>query len=136
LEGESGTGRMPGMPMAQCNGGVNFKIDKGFGIGATNQWTDKAPLNSAHTDWSAARNVLNSELTYSHTFIKEDEVAGDFDLVTRVRSIGGININAGVNNVLNTNYTTFYQLNGVGGKFFNPMARRNFYSGITLRFFL
>ena len=136
LEGESGTGRMPGMPMAQCNGGVNFKIDKGFGIGATNQWTDKAPLNSNQTEWSAARNVLNSEFTYTHSFIRRDEVAGDYDLVTRVRSLGSININAGVNNVLNTNYTTFYQLNGVGGKFFNPMARRNFYSGITLRFFL
>lgn len=136
LEGESGTGRMPGMPMAQCNGGVNFKIDKGFGIGATNQWTDKAPLNSTQTEWSAARNVLNSEFTYTHTFIRRDEVAGDYDLVTRVRSLGSININAGANNVLNTNYTTFYQLNGVGGKFFNPMARRNFYSGITLRIFL
>jgi iron complex outermembrane receptor protein len=136
LEGESGTGRMPGMPMAQCNGGVNFKIDKGFGIGATNQWTDKAPLNSTQTEWSAARNVLNSEFTYTHTFIRRDEVAGDYDLVTRVRSLGSININVGANNVLNTNYTTFYQLNGVGGKFFNPMARRNFYSGITLRIFL
>ena len=136
LENESGTGRMPGMPMAQCNGGVNFKIDKGFGIGATNQWTDKAPLNSAQTEWSAARNVVNSELTYGHTFIRRDEVAGDYDLVTRVRSLGSININAGVNNVLNTTYTTFYQLNGGGGRFFNPMARRNFYSGITLRFFL
>lgn len=136
LEGESGTGRMPGMPMAQCNGGVNFKIDKGFGIGATNQWTDKAPMNSTQTEWSAARNVLNSEFTYTHTFIRRDEVAGDYDLVTRVRSLGSININAGANNVLNTNYTTFYQLNGVGGRFFNPMARRNFYSGITLRIFL
>jgi|GEM_PF-732374 len=136
LEGESGTGRMPGMPMAQCNGGVNFKIDKGFGIGATNQWTDKAPLNSAHTDWSAARNVLNSELTYGHSFVKRDEVAGDYDLIQRIRSIGSLNINAGVNNVLNTTYTTFYQLNASYGKFFNPMARRNFYSGITLRFFL
>jgi iron complex outermembrane receptor protein len=136
LKGESGTGRMPGMPMAQCNGGVNFKIDKGFGIGATNQWTDKAPLNSTQTEWSAARNVLNSEFTYTHSFIRRDEVAGDYDLVTRVRSLGSININAGANNVLNTNYTTFYQLNGVGGRFFNPMARRNFYSGITLRIFL
>ncbi|MFA9220616.1 MAG: TonB-dependent receptor [Sediminibacterium sp.] len=136
LEGESGTGRMPGMPMAQCNWGVNFKIDKGFGIGATNQWTDKAPLNSAQTDWSAARNVLNSELTYGHTFVKRDEVAGDYDLVQRIRYIGDVNIIVGANNVLNTTYTTFYQLNGVGGKFFNPMARRNFYSGITLRIFL
>jgi len=133
---ESGSGRMPGMPLAQCNGGVNFKMDKGFGIGVTNQWTDKAPLNSTQTDWSAARNVLNSELTYGHTFIRRDEVAGDYDLVTRIRQLGSININIGANNVLNTNYTTFYQLNGVGGKFFNPMARRNFYSGITLRFFM
>jgi outer membrane receptor protein involved in Fe transport len=79
---------------------------------------------------------LNSEFTYGHTFIKRDEVAGDYDLVTRIRQVGSINMNVGANNVLNTNYTTFYQLNGVGGRYFNPMARRNFYSGITLRFFM
>ena len=133
---ESGSGRMPGMPLAQCNGGLNVTGFYGFGWSVTNQWTDKAPLNSTQTDWSAARNVLNSELTYGHTFIRRDEVAGDYDLVTRIRQLGSININIGANNVLNTNYTTFYQLNGVGGKFFNPMARRNFYSGITLRFFM
>jgi iron complex outermembrane receptor protein len=133
---ESGSGRMPGMPLAQCNGGVNVKMEKGFGIGVTNQWTDKAPLNSTQTEWSAARNVLNAEFTYGHTFIKRDEVAGDYDLVTRIRQVGSVNMNVGANNVLNTNYTTFYQLNGVGGRFFNPMTRRNFYSGITLRFFM
>ena len=133
---ESGSGRMPGMPLAQCNGGLNLTGFYGFGWSVTNQWTDKAPLNSNQADWSAARNVLNSELSYGHAFIRRDEVAGDYDLVTRVRSLGSININAGANNVLNTNYTTFYQLNGGGGRFFNPMARRNFYSGITLRIFL
>jgi iron complex outermembrane receptor protein len=133
---ESGSGRMPGMPLAQCNGGLNFTGFYGFGWSVTNQWTDKAPLNSTQPEWSAARNVLNTEFTHGHTFIRRDEVAGDYDLVTRVRSLGSININAGANNVLNTNYTTFYQLNGVGGRFFNPMARRNFYSGITLRIFL
>jgi iron complex outermembrane receptor protein len=133
---ESGSGRMPGMPLAQCNGGLNFTGFYGFGWSVTNQWTDKAPLNSSQSEWSAARNVLNAEFTYGHTFIKRDEVAGDYDLVTRIRQVGSINMNVGANNVLNTNYTTFYQLNGVGGRFFNPMARRNFYSGITLRFFL
>ncbi|MFM1773069.1 MAG: hypothetical protein RLZZ71_2211 [Bacteroidota bacterium] len=136
LRDESGLGRMPGMPLAQCNVGLNFTGFYGFGWSITNQWTDKAPLNSTQTEWSAARNVLNTEVTYGHTFIKRDEVAGDYDLVTRIRQVGSINMNIGANNVLNTNYTTFYQLNGVGGRFFNPMARRNFYSGITLRFFL
>ncbi len=136
LLNESGAGRMPGMPLAQCNGGLNFGFNRGFGVAVTNQWTDKAPLNSSQTEWSPARNVVNSELTYGHSFIKVDEVAGDFDLVKRVRSLGSINFNAGVNNLLNTTYTTFYQLNGAGGRFFNPMPRRNFYSGITLRFFL
>jgi iron complex outermembrane receptor protein len=133
---ESGSGRMPGMPLAQCNGGLNFTGFYGFGWSVTNQWTDKAPLNSTQTEWSAARNVLNSEFSYGHTFIRRDEVAGDYDLVQRIRSVGSVNVNVGANNVLNTNYTTFYQLNGSFGKFFNPMARRNFYSGITLRFFL
>lgn len=136
LRDESGTGRMPGMPLANCNSGVGVNWDKGFGLGVTNQWTDKAPLNSTQSAWSPARNVLNSELTYGHTFVKVDEVAGDYDLIKRMRSLGSIKINVGVNNVLNTNYTTFYQLNGSAGKYFNPMARRNFYSGITLRFFL
>jgi hypothetical protein len=133
---ESGSGRMPGMPLAQCNGGLNFTGFYGFGWSVTNQWTDKAPLNSSQSEWSAARNVLNAEFTYGHTFIKRDEVAGDYDLVTRIRQVGSVKMNVGANNLLNTNYTTFYQLNGVGGRFFNPMARRNFYSGITLSFFL
>lgn len=133
---ESGSGRMPGMPLAQFNSGINFAGFYGFGWSITNQWTDKAPLNSTQTNWSAARNVMNSEFTYGHSFVKRDEVAGDYDLVTRIRQVGSININVGANNVLNTTYTTFYQLNGSFGNFFNPMARRNFYSGITLRFFL
>lgn len=136
LKDESGSGRMPGMPLAQCNSGISLNEFYGFGLAVTNQWTDRAPLNAAQTEWSPARNVLNSEFTYGHGFIKVDEVAGDFDLVKRVRSVGSINFNAGINNLLNTSYTTFYQLNGVGGRFFNPMPRRNFYSGITLRFFL
>jgi iron complex outermembrane receptor protein len=130
----SGNGRMPGMPLAQSNQGIKITYQYNFSVNLINQWTDKTPLNAAQTEWAPARNVMNVDFSYSHHFIRRTE-GGDFMVMT-IKQIGSVDFHVGINNVLNTTYTTFYQINGAGGKYFNPMPGRNVYSGITLRIFL
>jgi len=134
LEGQSGTGRMPGMPLATCTQGMRLSELKGFSVQVSNTWTDKTSLNSTQSAWAPARHVLAGGVGYNHSFVKITE-GGDF-MVKTIKLKGAIDVNVGVNNALNTVHTTYYQLNAAAGKYFNPMARRNFYAGISLRYFL
>ena len=45
-----------------------------------------------------------------------------------------LDVFAGVNNATNTSYTSFLQLNGFGGRFYNPAAPRNFFGGLKVGF--
>lgn len=134
VEGSTTSGRMPGMPLATCSQGMKFVFLNSISATVSNTWTDKTPLNSSLTSWAPARNVMNAEIGYSHWFTRVTE-GGDF-MVKTIKMLGDISAHVGVNNALNTVYTTYYQLNAAGDKFFNPMARRNFYAGISLRYFL
>jgi len=106
---------LPGVPAAQVTSGIGVG-SKVWNISITDYWFDKTPLNNANTVWSNPYHLLN--------------IYADYTL--HVRRSWELQFSAGVNNALNTSYTSYYALNAFGSKFFNPAANRNFFAGIRL----
>lgn len=133
--------RLPGVPLSQLNNGlsVSWIFDRyaaKTGIQMFHQWIDKTPLNNANTQWAAARNVVNLDWYLNlPVYHKTDESEGIGEIIHR-RLIGSIGIHLGSNNLTNTSYTSFYQVNGFGDKYFNPMPFRNYYAGLAIHFML
>lgn len=108
--------RLTGVPLAQ--GSVAAVIGKkNFSAKFRYYWVDKAPLKDDNSEWSQAYSLLNHSVSYS-------------------MQLGNIalEIFAGVNNVTNTRYSSFYQLNGFGGKSHNPSPERNYFGGVKVAF--
>jgi iron complex outermembrane receptor protein len=108
--------KLTGVPLAQASliASVNYK---GVLLNMRHFWYDKAPLDDANSQWSQAYNVVNVTAGYGLSF-------GHFD----------IELTAGVNNAFDAVYSSFYQLNGVFGKFHNPSPERNYFGGIKVAF--
>jgi iron complex outermembrane receptor protein len=106
---------LPGVPAAQVTSGIAIG-SKHWNISITDYWFDKTPLNNANTVWSNPYHLLN--------------IYADYTL--HIRRSWELQFSTGINNALNTSYTSYYALNAFGSRFFNPAASRNFYSGIRL----
>jgi iron complex outermembrane receptor protein len=106
---------LPGVPSAQVTSGIAIG-SKHWNISITDYWFDKTPLNNANTVWSNPYHLLN--------------IYADYTL--HIRRSWELQFSTGINNALNTSYTSYYALNAFGSRFFNPAASRNFYSGIRL----
>lgn len=116
-EGEVYDGnRLTGVPLAQASSQFQVKF-KETALILRHYWYDKAPLDDANSTWAQAYNLVNASLSH------------DLKLKwIRLQLYGG------VNNVFNTLYSSFYQLNGVFGKFYNPSPERNFFGGVMINF--
>jgi iron complex outermembrane receptor protein len=106
---------IPGVPTAQLSGGIAMKTLH-WNFSLNNYWYDKTPLNNANTVWSNPYHLLNFYADYTRN----------------IGRLWELQFSAGINNVLNTSYTSYYALNAFGSKYFNPAATRNFYTGIRL----
>jgi iron complex outermembrane receptor protein len=110
---------IPGVPLAQMSSGLVIGNDQ-WNLNLTDYWFDKTPLDNANSTWSNPYHLLN--------------VYADYTL--SITSSWQVQFNAGINNVFNTSYTSYYALNGFGGKFFNPASDRNFFAGLRLQYTL
>jgi iron complex outermembrane receptor protein len=95
-------------------------VFKTVSIGIQDFWFDRTPLNNANTTWSAPFHLLNVRLGYQKT------IANDWE----------IGVYGGLNNLLNTKYTSNYNLNAAGDKYYNPSALQNWFVGLNVRYSL
>jgi len=129
VEGSDLSGnRIPGVPNAQINTGIQTEIHHASGKSITGfQLTHYQYLsqtltndNSVSTDPYSLLNLnLSQEISLNENSAKHP---------IRLR------IFIGINNLLNISYTSFRQYNAVNGNFYNPSPIRNFYGGIQIHF--
>jgi iron complex outermembrane receptor protein len=110
---------IPGVPKAQMNSGLQLEL-KGFSVDVYDYWMDRMPVDNGNTLWTASYHLLNVMFRYRM------EIAGNLEC----------SLHAGINNLLDSAYSSFLSLNAAGAKYFNPSAPRNYFGGLTLRYTL
>ncbi|MDZ4824188.1 MAG: TonB-dependent receptor [Flavobacteriales bacterium] len=109
---------LPGVAQSTLNAGLSCTVMKNFRADVMHFWMDKMPLDNNNTVWGNAYHLLNARINYSASLWKENLALTVF---------------GGANNLLDTQYTSFYQLNGVGGKYYNPAPPLNLFGGLAIK---
>lgn len=127
--------RMPGMPYSTISSGFSAAFwESRIVWSAQHYYFDRIPLNNANTDFSSAYHLVNSRLdlkwgSEKSRWRREEKAAHESS-----RGETEVRIFFGVNNVLNTKYTSFLQTNAVAQRYYNPSPERNYFVGIGLTF--
>jgi iron complex outermembrane recepter protein len=79
-------------------------------------YVGRSALNDANTVFAEPYHLLQSRLGWKRPF----------------KNNAAVEVFVGADNLLNQKYSLGYDLNAVGGRFFNPAPARNFYSGFKL----
>ena len=102
----------------QAYGAVHVGFRFGVYANVMVNYLDKTPLNDANTVYADPSTVVRSRVGYRGAIAKKFRYE----------------VFAGVNNLTDEQYSSFYQYNGFGGRLFNPAPSRNFYGGLTLQY--
>lgn len=96
-------------------------------------WNDRMPLDNANTQWLASWHVLNSRIDIQPLRFKGGQCYLR-ELITGVENThpGNLSFFFGINNALNSSYTSFPNLNDTRGRYYNPAPTRNFFVGLRL----
>jgi iron complex outermembrane receptor protein len=111
---------LPGIPLHSATGLLQLNSrDNTLQWSIQHFWNDRMPLNNANSDWLPAWHLLNSRV----------------DVRLWRPASGGWEVHAfgGVNNALNTAYTSFPNVNDARGRYYNPAPGINAFGGIRMR---
>ncbi|MFT4682354.1 MAG: iron complex outermembrane receptor protein [Granulosicoccus sp.] len=109
---------LPGVPQHSLSADIKLGWKIGFYFEGRYRFVDEVPLNNKNTDFASAYSLLDFELGYEKVFFGHLKTT----------------LYAGINNLLNTQYSSYYRLNGFGGKYHNPSAGINYYGGLKLSY--
>jgi iron complex outermembrane receptor protein len=114
--------RIPGMPVSTVSSGVTLGFWRDYvKLNLQHYYVDRTPLENQNNDWSKAYHLLNARLDFAMPkTVRKSSVEPGFFI--------------GVNNALDTSYTSFLQTNAAAQRYYNPAPTRNFYIGFTLKF--
>jgi iron complex outermembrane receptor protein len=99
------------------NTGLQFEYNH-FSASIIDYWMDRMPIENSNTTWTSSYHLLNAIASYEFNILKNFECA----------------VHAGVNNLLNSSYSSFLNLNAAGNKYYNPSAPINLFAGIRLNY--
>lgn len=108
--------RLTGVPRNVLVSGIDLRIKRHIYLFAQHNYTSKIPLNDANSLFSRDYNLIH------------------FKTGWRSSSPGKpiLDIFAGVDNLLNENYSLGNDLNAFGGRYFNAAPLRNFFGGVKV----
>ena len=104
-----------GVPLASASSQLMVVFPFGFEVTGTHNWYDRTPLDDGNAVFAAAYNLVNVKASWNLSSFKQTNWI--------LEAFGGIQ------NVTNTQYTSFFNLNAFGGRYFNPMANESTYYG-------
>jgi len=108
--------KLTGVPTDVLINGIDLRMDKHFYLFAQHNYTSKIPLNDANSLFSEDYNLIHVKAGWR-------------------RSKPGkptLDVFAGVDNLLNDNYSLGNDLNAFGGRYFNAAPLRNFFGGLKV----
>jgi iron complex outermembrane receptor protein len=108
--------QLTGVPEKQFSFGVDLNTNNGFSVNTSFRTMGKIPLNDSNVKYSAGYSLLDIKTTYVFTIFK----------------ILKTEINAGINNALDTKYAANILPNAVG---FGNAAPRYFYPGSPINYY-
>lgn len=108
--------QLTGVPEKQFNFGVDLTTKNGFSVNTSFRTMGKIPLNDSNTKYSERYSLLDIKTTYVFTILK----------------ILKTELNAGINNALDTKYAANILPNAVG---FGTAAPRYFYPGNPVNYY-
>jgi iron complex outermembrane receptor protein len=108
--------RLTGVPRGVVISGIDLRVKKNFYVFAQHNYTSKIPLNDANSLFSGDYNLIHFKAGWRRS--TPGKPALDFF--------------AGVDNLLDENYSLGNDLNAFGGRYFNAAPRRNFFGGLKV----
>jgi iron complex outermembrane receptor protein len=112
--------QLTGVPPHMLNAGLDLENFYNFSLNLHYRFVASIPITDANDLYTAPYHLVNAKLSYEQPLVAG--LNGQFYF--------------GVRNLLNTKYSSFLQLNGFGGKYYNPAPGRSFYGGVQLNYSL
>jgi iron complex outermembrane recepter protein len=106
---------LTGVPPHNLVSRLDLRTRPGIYLNFTHQFTEKTPLNDANSVFQESFHLVNIRAGWRKNL-------GDWDL----------ELFAGVDNLLDESYSLGNDLNGFGGRFYQPAPTRNWYGGVKL----
>jgi len=113
-----GGNRLTGVPRHVLITSLKLNLLSAFSIFGQHNFTSAIPLNDANSVFASKYHLV--------------QLKGSWRPRTRNRFV--FETFAGIDNLLNVNYSLGNDLNAVGGRYFNYAAGRNYYAGIAINF--
>ena len=114
---------LTGVPKHRLSSGIYFRHKNGLQLNLTHQFVDEIPMTDANSIHSDSFNVFHAKLGFR----------------TAISSHVNLGLNAGINNVFNTNYAQSVLINAVGfggaqPRYYYPGNRLNYFGGLQLNY--
>jgi len=109
--------RLTGVPEHNLVSAVDLQLPFGLGLYMQHSYISAIPLNDSNTEYAEQYHLLQAKV----------------DLQVEINR-HKINVFAGGDNLLDSDYSLGNDLNAFGSRFFNPAPSRNFYAGIKMSF--
>jgi iron complex outermembrane receptor protein len=110
--------RLTGTPRTVLINGLDIQLQKNFYLFAQHNYTSRIALNDANSVFAKSFNLVH------------------FKAGWRAAKIGktGLDLFAGIDNLLDETYSLGNDINAFGGRFFNAAAPRNYFAGLKIRY--
>ncbi len=114
---------LTGVPKNRLSSGIDFQHNNGLQLNLNHQFVDEIPMTDSNSINSDAYNVFHAKLGFR----------------TAISSHITLGLNAGINNVLDSNYAQSVLINAVGfggsqPRYYYPGNGRNFFGGVRLNY--
>ena len=110
---------MPGTALHTAQAGWDFEWKEKIQFTISDQWIDKMALNNENTVWANPYHLMQCRLSGNIYLPRENNQMMSWHWMI------------GINNALNSAYSSFHQLNDSAGRYYNPSPLRNFYVGLS-----
>lgn len=109
--------KLTGVPRIINVSGIDIKTKHNYYANITFNYTSSISLNDANTVYAKRYRLLQMKVGKEFIFGK-----------------CSINVFGGVDNLLNELYSLGNDINALGGRYFNPAPKRNYYGGVRIEF--
>jgi iron complex outermembrane receptor protein len=109
---------LTGVPQHMAVSGLTLGLPAGFYLFSQYTYVDRIPLNDANSEYAAEYHLVMAKAGWKYNSKKRF----------------ALEVNAGVDNLLDQNYSLGNDLNAFGNRYYNAAPGRNYFSAINLWF--